>query len=476
MMSFYLFPVLLAMLLGGESSLSGYLEPALYWHQREIVSDLDTLSALLVLPEVNGEKTEEWVAQLGAERFAEREAASLALSKMGDAARPALDQAAKSRDPEVSQRAKRLLKSLQPADEEQKRLDQLMALYSLARMASPEAQALLRKVAEGPDAEWQALARRLLQTTEVMRLSQSNLEVLSAFPETTTGFMQLRPETYASAWAKAIRASATMQEILVKVIALTGDIDLQRMTLGVNANTFLESDGKLQGRIELRYDTEKLKTALLKTRFKAAAETDEKVILTSGPLALMLVDERNILFVMEPLSRNEIQAPKEWALLKGTGEGVLSAGFKDLMTELPEQAMFRAAWLVPEKLAAKVDALAGVEKVIAHGNRKENGIGAEMVLLAKDPAAAEKARDYCLKQINETKTLLANEDLLNVRPYMDFFEKVQVMGEEGRVKIQAELQIDVMQAFLNQVEQTQQRMQINRNQMQQRMMRNQVIF
>lgn len=50
------------------------------------------------------------VVSLGSNSFQDREAASLALRKMGDPALPALRKAASSDDPEVAQRATAILK------------------------------------------------------------------------------------------------------------------------------------------------------------------------------------------------------------------------------------------------------------------------------------------------------------------------------------------------------------------------------
>lgn len=463
-MSFYMFPILLAMLFGGENSLLGYLEPAVYWQQRDIAYEVEALATLLAAPEVNEESMERWVAQLGADRFEDREAASRELAKQGEAARTALALAAKSPDPEVRKRAKEILSSLQPVDEQDKQLDQWMAVFSLSRMESPEAKALLTKTAEGPEGDLKDLARRLLESDPIADLAQSDQEALSGFPETTTGFLQFRAEKYESVFVKAIHDSAALQDMLLKMISQTGDIKIQRLTFAVDDETFLGNQKLVRGRVELNYDPEKLKSALQNFRFKVSDHITGLDVLTSGPLTVMLVDEQNILLQIQLRGRGGEKTSPDLAWVKGSGDLPFAEELNTLVDELPEKTMFRAAWLVPEKFAALQDELAGVEKILAHGNRTENKVGAEMDILAKDHATADVIREYSLKELMETKELLARENDLMVQSYRDFFETVSVVGNEKRVKIKAELETDTMRGFLNQMEQAHHHMEMQRQQ------------
>ena len=95
------------------------------------------------------------VADLGAKDFAVRRQATTTLQTAGDAARPYLEQAAKSDDPEVSLTAKRLLRSMERSrsrpQPDRDYLTRLYAIRALEQMGSQNALPVLQRVAEGDD-------------------------------------------------------------------------------------------------------------------------------------------------------------------------------------------------------------------------------------------------------------------------------------------------------------------------------------
>src|SRR5262245_42752224 len=68
-----------------------------------------------VATEANRRRAEELVSQLGSKIFREREKASAQLIELGEAARPALTRAAKSKDATIAQRAQACLDAINRA-------------------------------------------------------------------------------------------------------------------------------------------------------------------------------------------------------------------------------------------------------------------------------------------------------------------------------------------------------------------------
>src|SRR5207253_558452 len=89
-----------------------------------------------------------WVADLGSEDFAEREAATKELSKLGDAVEPKLREAVKSDVPERRERAGKLLKAIERRDNPE-RLRALRAVEVLEYADTPAGRDVLKALAGG---------------------------------------------------------------------------------------------------------------------------------------------------------------------------------------------------------------------------------------------------------------------------------------------------------------------------------------
>lgn len=90
------------------------------------------------------------VVQLGSEKFAVREKATAEIARLGEAVVPGLrDRLAKTESAEVRRRLIQLLGQLDPAETSPQRLQTQRALKLLEAIATPEAKALLAKLAAG---------------------------------------------------------------------------------------------------------------------------------------------------------------------------------------------------------------------------------------------------------------------------------------------------------------------------------------
>ncbi|MFP4058540.1 MAG: HEAT repeat domain-containing protein [Candidatus Brocadiia bacterium] len=83
---------------------------------RERLAELETEDRQGERPEDEGRPPQELVAQLGSADWRQRQEASRRLAALGEVARPALEQAARSPDPEVAWRAEQLLQRIRPPE------------------------------------------------------------------------------------------------------------------------------------------------------------------------------------------------------------------------------------------------------------------------------------------------------------------------------------------------------------------------
>jgi hypothetical protein len=137
--------------LGADAAVADRWAWALAWQPKEAVRFLT--SHLKPVPKRDRARIAPLIRQLGSDDMKERDAASKALTKIGELARPELSEATKSPDAEVKRRAVRLLAALgpEPADppETPETRAARRAALVLERIATPEAKRLLAALAAG---------------------------------------------------------------------------------------------------------------------------------------------------------------------------------------------------------------------------------------------------------------------------------------------------------------------------------------
>src|SRR5262249_4872785 len=98
---------------------------------------------------IDAAKVQQWIADLGAEEFAVREAASKELAQLGEDAEPELQQALKNNaSPEAGQRLQQLLTALRNSPPPDRRRE-LRAVWALERIGTPAADKVLGDLAKG---------------------------------------------------------------------------------------------------------------------------------------------------------------------------------------------------------------------------------------------------------------------------------------------------------------------------------------
>ena len=150
MMSMMMFPLLI---LGGGGQVSNelldYLQTNTYWESRGITPTVELLAAQ-VDAKPKAEDISDLIKQLGANEFAKREAASEAIATKGPGVIPQLKKATKSDDPEVVDRAERLIKHLSSGDVDPL-IHKLMVIRTLGELKDKKALAVLQPLLESKE-------------------------------------------------------------------------------------------------------------------------------------------------------------------------------------------------------------------------------------------------------------------------------------------------------------------------------------
>ena len=129
------------------------VDSEIYWSLAEIEQSPPALIPLLVArvaAEAERETIDKHIADLASPEFAVRTRAMAELSRMGFHARPALEEAAESDNPEVAAAVKQLLSKVgRTADDS--RMHRLMAIRTLGELEAEEAVPHLKKLADSKE-------------------------------------------------------------------------------------------------------------------------------------------------------------------------------------------------------------------------------------------------------------------------------------------------------------------------------------
>ncbi|MEX2212895.1 MAG: HEAT repeat domain-containing protein [Phycisphaeraceae bacterium] len=164
MMTFLMFPLLV---LGGggiSNELLDYLQTSSYWESRNMTPSVDLLIASID-QQPKAEDISDLIKQLGSNEFAQREAASEKIATKGPGVIPQLRKATKSDDPEVADRAERLIKQLSSGDVDPL-VHKLMVIRTLGEMKDAKAVAALKPLLESKEAFVPMYAARAIASIE----------------------------------------------------------------------------------------------------------------------------------------------------------------------------------------------------------------------------------------------------------------------------------------------------------------------
>ena len=165
MMAMFMFPMLL---LGSGSGVSNelldYLQTSTYWETRQITPSVDLLVAHID-QQPKAEDISALIKQLGNNDFAKREEASDKIAGKGPTVIPQLKTALKSDDPEIVDRAKRLIKQLSGGDVDPV-VHKLMIIRTLGELKDAKALPALKPLLQSKEPFVATYAGRAIASIE----------------------------------------------------------------------------------------------------------------------------------------------------------------------------------------------------------------------------------------------------------------------------------------------------------------------
>lgn len=452
MMSFMSPLILLALLFGGEKSLSGYIHTETYWQRRGVAYEATALTALLPLPLTQDPaEIDRWIEGLGAAQFADREEASRRLRDIGEPARRALQRAGQSRDPEVAVRAKKILQAL-TSESEAEAVDPGMVFLSLTQMTDPRAELLLKQIAAGPAGGLQRQAAAWLESNAAAAVNlPPGQQVAAGFPGDSCLMLQLRTQRRESNVLRLIHQSPEIQERMVNAFKQCGDIRVHRITLSLNEGLFAKKQAKVLLRVEMDYDPARLASALEKLGFQQMLEEPMRM-LRRKELRIFLSDNRNLVVAMESPDRETVGVPEVKALLSGGDQAALPSGLLARLQALPESAPVRGALLISAAAMAGWEDFSGLHEAAFEMYPGEEGLQAQLRMDVTDSASAEAFGTYLEKELIQIRELFqqGNDDW--ILPMRQAVEMVDLQTEGPTVRLSARLPEAVLTGTLQLVE------------------------
>ena len=139
-----------------------YIDSKAYWDHMEIAMEAEALLPLIAPPTTRPPaEIQKLIAQLGDASFSHRKKADAELAAIGAEAAPYLREAENSKDPEIKERARKLLEKMNLPPEPGS-LQHLLAIRSLGELKATEAIPALEKLVENPTPFADLYARRAL--------------------------------------------------------------------------------------------------------------------------------------------------------------------------------------------------------------------------------------------------------------------------------------------------------------------------
>ncbi|MDF3129401.1 hypothetical protein P0Y35_09360 [Kiritimatiellaeota bacterium B1221] len=456
MMSFLSPLILLALFFGGENSLSGYVNPENYWESRGVAYEVEALSDFLgeEPAEIDQVFIQQTIEKLGADTYAEREAASLALAGMGEAAQRSLQAASLSRDPEVARRAKDLLQKIESKIQERNPEEEWIALYSLARMEDPEAKRVVQKIAESPGSDLKASAQKFLVKSSDERILSPTEEAIAGFPADTRVIVQAQPWKGESEVLKRIYASRGIQTQLMELLAKTGDIKVHRISFGFNEGVFTQDQGKVLVRVDADYDVERFEALLKNSRYKLIEEKGSLSLYARRELTIVLSDNGILLFQLG-FGRNDSVALDEFeAVMNGGGSPRFSKELLADYMQLAESSLIRGAGEFTEEMMRNLEDFSVVRKGQFQIETAGASLKMSLGLTAEDTETAVAFEKYAQDEKARIITLFEKENEEWIRPMLSLVETVEISEKDQGVNVSAVLTGEVLMGTVDLVEKT----------------------
>ncbi len=454
MMGFMSPIIFLALFFGGENSLSGYVNPEVYWEGRGVAYEVNALSAFLLEEsgEADPDLIKQEIAKLGSADYAEREAASATLAGFGSPARSLLQAASRSRDPEVARRAKELLKKIEGDLGAHDPEEQWFALYSLSQMEDPAAKMVIQKVAQGPESDLKASAQKYLAQPAAGKVLSSAKDAVVGFPPDTRVIIQAQPWQGESEVLKRIHQSAEIQSKLIELLVKTGDIKVHRVSLAMNEGLFTRNQGKVLIRVEADYDIERMKSLLEKGHYREVGGNKSFFVYSRRTLTIVLSKDANLLFQLGFGEEESIDFGEFEKVLNGGGEPEFSKELFADYTQLAESSLIRGAGEFTGEMMQNLEDFSGVRRGQFQMDTDEGAQTVSLSIVTEEGEAATAFLKYAQEENDKIQELLRNENDEWVKPMLSLLETIEISGQAERVNVKASVGGDILLGTVDLVE------------------------
>lgn len=437
------------LLLGDSGELSDYLNTEMYWTDRGVEITVSSMLSHLTPPEQKGKQLAGWVRQLGAAAYADREEASRRLSDAGGTARPLLEEAMQSSDPEVRMRARELLENLPEVDEEERKMRSRVAVLTLAGMNSMAARAALEEVASGQGPLASLAAEQVLNEEDSG--PKEPLEERVVLSEADV-LMQLRKEISVEpgAMLREVRNSPTLQEHFLTWWGTIGNFRIRRLTLSADLTSVLDSfPGRGLLWIEGSFDSAMLQELLTTARF---TREENRTYWTKSDLTVMVDSDGARLGVfVDSVGDPKTRVMKVEDALLGRGENRLSPKIRDAVPA-EDAALIRAVSVLPAEFPPLQKPDLAPETAILLVNYKQKDLAFHLEVLSADTESAVALENVLREDLENVREQVAGENGTAAAMIRDMLETVKVQTEGRMVHVDVELTEEAQLKMIRQVE------------------------
>jgi len=458
--SFSLMQVLLILVSGGSGNdLLDYLPSDAYWRAKGV-----EVTAERLVEELRADApadTAKLVADLGAEEFAVRQEATRKLQALGRAAAPALEEAAKSDDPEVRARAREILKTLSGGTQA-KAVRRLMAIRTLGELKKPEALPALEALLKSQElfvADYARQAIAAIQGTPHERASAPDKALWSDLCLLPAGCglvaQMAMPGGRPLAFEQLLKDAGSMlppgqdpsqildqlARALLTVAERTGNIRVEGVTVGVSEEV---DERQGFGAVVVRglYDAQAARAALEQMQAKPS-EVDGIAVFTPDS-EVRLIPCSNERFILAFGAKAELIPVGHFvrALRRKADTPSLDARMQELIKAADSSA---GAWGVARMSDSyrQVPLFAPFDTVTLTSRKQEKGVLAlSLVARGKDAEAVKRAVAEFEAGLAKARQEIARETarMAAPKPITAFLESITVRTEGAAVTVSARLQ------------------------------------
>jgi hypothetical protein len=440
--------IMALLLLGGSANLEDFLDVEGYWSGQGVEITVENMLEELTAPAPAGDEMVLWVEQLGAASFDEREAAEAKLRNAGHGVKALLGKAMRSSDPEIRMRARRILDLLPEKMPGQDHLRARLALITLSRMEEEEAKQQFVRFSkqEGPlsDMARQMLAYRVPRQRE----DEDRFALVSGQSIAVARFQRII-QNEDSAVVRELRASPGIQSGLLKMWQLTGHVRIREATASFSfSNAAMPPEGEGCFVIKGQFEPGKIHALLKDSRFTPDEQHEfwkgKQLVIRVAPDGTQISG-----FVRGP---GEDPSAKDLTSVLEKGGSSLPQHTRQFFPAVPD-ALVQVGFPIPEAMPLIPGIQAQPESVSFQMGRNGGDLNLKWVLLFGQEEDANGMQEFLQGEIDSSKKMLAEEDLLEVAVFVDLLDGIRLAAEGRQVQVSMEVSEDLQVRLIRTVEQ-----------------------